>query len=298
MQGPNSKEVFCLKITDILKSRDITVSCELFPPKPGGTLENSKKVVRDIAGLTPSFMSVTYGAGGIGSHNTIEIANEIQNINGVTALTHLTCVGSTRKEISTTLNKLTTCGIKNILALRGDFPQGNAGEPGDFRYASQLTEEIHRSGDFCVGGACYPEGHPEVATLQEDIEHLKIKVESGCQFLTTQMFFDNNILYSFMFRLLKSGIDVPVIAGIMPVTHPKQIARICALSGTALPPRFKAIVDRFSHNPIAMRQAGITYATSQVIDLIANGVNHVHIYTMNKPDIAGDIMSNLSEILK
>lgn len=287
-----------LKISDILKNKEVTVSCELFPPKPGGTLENSKKIVREIAELSPSFMSVTYGAGGIGSHNTLEIANEIQNVNNVTALTHLTCVGSGKDEIIATLNQLSANGIKNILALRGDFPEGEVGEPGDYKYASELTEMILKQGDFCVGGACYPEGHPESATLQKDIEHLKVKVESGCRFLTTQMFFDNNILYSFMFRLLKSGVDVPVIAGIMPVTHPKQIERICAISGTALPPRLKVIVDRFSHNPAAMKQAGIAYAAEQIIDLIANGINHIHIYTMNKPAIAGSIMGNLSNIFK
>ncbi|MCL2170693.1 MAG: methylenetetrahydrofolate reductase [NAD(P)H] [Defluviitaleaceae bacterium] len=285
-----------MKISDILKSREITISCELFPPKPGGVLEKVAGVVADIAALSPSFMSVTYGAGGAGSHNTADIANEIQNKNGIVALAHLTCVGSKRAEIVQTLEELSNIGIKNILALRGDYPPGAEQVSGDFRYASDLVHQIHAVGDFCVGGACYPEGHPESASLQKDVEALKIKVEAGCSFLTTQMFFDNNVLYSFMYRLLKNGIHVPVVAGVMPVTNAKQVARICDISKTALPPRFKAMVDRFAAKPRAMKQAGIAYATEQIIDLIANGVNHIHLYTMNKPDIAGGIMANLSEI--
>jgi len=287
-----------LKISNILKSREITVSCELFPPKEGAVLGNVQKVVKEIARLNPSFMSITYGAGGAGSHNTTQIAHEIQNINGITALAHLTCIGSKKDDIIRTLKELKDKNIENILALRGDLPQNKPLLHGDYKYASELTEEIHKNGDFCVGGACYPEGHPESANLQKDIEYLKVKVESGCSFLTTQMFFDNNILYNFMFRLLKNGVDVPVIAGIMPITNAKQVERIFKLSGTALPPRFKAIVDRFADNPDAMKQAGIAYATEQIIDLIANGINHMHIYTMNKPDIAKNIMGNLSEIFK
>lgn len=286
-----------MKITDILKDGGITVSCELFPPKAGSELHQAKKIVEEMAVLGPSFMSVTYGAGGGTSAHTVSLANEVQNINGITALAHLTCVSSNRDEIHDVLSALKEQGIHNILALRGDIPQGQSfPEAGQFRHASELIAEIRSSGDFCIGGACYPEGHPESPTMDEDIEGLKMKISSGCQFLTTQMFFDNNILYNFMFRLLKSGIDVPVIAGIMPVTNGRQIARICSLSGTALPPRFRAIVDKFSENPAAMKQAGIAYATEQIIDLIANGVSHIHIYTMNNPEIAGRIMGNLSEI--
>lgn len=283
-----------MKIIDILKSGKVTVSCELFPPKAGAELEGAKQVVRRMAELKPSFMSVTYGAAGGASQNTVNIANEIQNVNGVTALAHLTCVNSNLEKIKEVLGQLEEKGIENVLALRGDLVEGSA--LGEFRHASQLAELIRKEG-FCVGGACYPEGHPESPSLEKDIWGLKQKVESGCQFLTTQMFFDNNILYNFMFRLLKAGVDVPVVAGIMPVTNSKQITRICSLSGTALPPRFRAIVDKFSDNPAAMRQAGIAYATEQMIDLIANGVKNVHIYTMNKPDVAGSIMQNLSEMI-
>jgi len=285
-----------MKITEIFRKNEITVSLELFPPKPGTGFENIKEVVRDCAALAPSFMSVTMGAGGGGSQNTLEVVREVQHENNITALAHLVAVSLGREEIADLLAGLKSSGITNIMALRGDLPPGATENTGYYRYASDLIAEIHKNGDFCVGGGCYPEGHPEAETLHKDIEHLKIKVDAGCEFLTTQMFFDNNVLYNFMFRLLKNGIDVPVVAGILPVTNAKQIDRIFKLSGAPVPPRFKAIVDRFSHSPRAMRQAGIAYATEQIIDLIANGINNIHIYTMNKPKNAADIMQNLSEI--
>ncbi len=287
-----------VKISDILSSGRITVSLELFPPKYGSELDKAKSVVRETAKLSPSFISVTYGAAGKTGGHTVSLAKEAQNA-GVTALAHLTCVASSRHSTQSVLDEFAANGIKNILALRGDIPESDPfPSPSQYRHACELMKEIRDYGGFCVGGACYPEGHPESETLQKDIESLKIKVDSGCEFLTTQMFFDNNILYNFMLRLLKSGVSVPIVAGIMPVTNKNQIERICKLSGTALPPRFRAIVDKFADNPLAMNQAGIAYATEQIIDLIANGVNHIHIYTMNKPDIAARIMGNLSEILK
>lgn len=285
-----------MKITEILKNREITVSLELFPPKPGVGLGDMKKVVRESAELKPSFISVTCGAGGGGSQNTLEVVKEVQHENGVPALAHLVAASLGREEIANMINYLKAQGITNIMALRGDLPPGVTENTGYYRYASDLIEEIHKNGDFCVGGGCYPEGHPEAETFQKDIENLKIKVDAGCQFLTTQMFFDNNILYNYMYRLLKNGINVPVIAGIMPATNARQIDRILKLSGAPVPLRFKAIVDRFTDNPKAMRQAGIAYATEQIIDLIANGINNIHIYTMNKPKIAKSIMDNLSEI--
>lgn len=286
-----------MKIIDVLKDNNCTVSCELFPPKAGSELQRAHEIVKQTADLKPSFISVTYGAGGTASDNTVDIANEIQNVNKVTALAHLTCVCSNREQIRAMLADLKAHNISNILALRGDIPQGfTQNQNNDLHHASDLIGEIKQLGDFCVGGACYPEGHPESDSLQKDIEGVKIKVESGCDFLTTQMFFDNNILYNYMFRLLKNQIDVPIIAGIMPVINKNQIKRICSMSGTALPPRFKAIIDQFGENPKAMKQAGIAYATEQIIDLIANGVPNIHIYTMNQPDIAGSIMNNLSEI--
>ena len=225
------------------------------------------------------------------------IAAGIQQQYGVDVLAHLTCASSTRAHVAQVLEHLKEKGIQNVLALRGDIPEGGA-PAHDYQYAAQLVRDIKAHGDFCIGGACYPEGHPESPTKNADIDHLKAKVEAGCQFLTTQMFFDNNILYNFLYRIREKGITVPVVAGIMPVTNGKQIARICKLSGTYLPERFKAIVDRFGDNPAAMRQAGVAYAAEQIIDLIANGVEHIHIYSMNKPEIAASIQSSLSEVLK
>lgn len=287
-----------MKISEILSSGKVTVSCELFPPKKDGDIGRVKEVVRDISALKPDFMSVTYGAGGGTSKNTARIATEIQSC-GVTALAHLTCVSSTKEEVGQILSDLKENNIENILALRGDIPQDSTfPSPGQYRFANELVAQIREYGGFCIGAACYPEGHVECAHREDDIGYLKRKVDSGCDFLTTQMFFDNNILYRFLYRILARGIHIPVVAGIMPVTNSGQIKRICALSGTELPPRFKAIVDKFADNPAAMKQAGIAYATEQIIDLIANGVNAVHIYTMNKPDIAAKIMDNLSEIIR
>ena len=287
-----------MKISDILSAGKITVSCELFPPKHGSGLLNAQNVVREIAVLRPSFISITYGAGGGTSEHTASLAAESQK-NGIPALAHLTCVSSDRQTIMGVLSKLAEDKIENILALRGDIPNGQK-FPADsqYKHACDLMKEIQNFGNFCIGGACYPEGHPESESLEKDIESLKIKVDCGCSFLTTQMFFDNNILYNFLYRLSHYQIDVPVIAGIMPVTDGRQINRICKLSGTVLPPRFRAIVEKFSENSAAMAQAGIAYATEQIIDLIANDVRNIHIYTMNKPDIAGKIMDNLSEIFK
>ncbi len=286
-----------MKISELLNRKKIGISCEMFPPKFGRELSNVKETVREMARLQPVYMSVTYGASGGTSAYTVDIANEIQNVNHIPALAHLTCVSSTREKVQAVIEDLKRSHIENILALRGDIPaDADFPLPDQYRYACQLIADIKRQGDFCIGGACYPEGHPEAATGEEDLNYLKEKVDAGCDFLTTQMFFDNNIYYNFMYKALKKNIHVPIIPGIMPVTNGAQIKKIIALSGNMAPPRFKAIVDRFSDSPAAMRQAGIAYATEQIIDLIANGVNHVHIYTMNKPDVAGEIFSNLSAI--
>ena len=286
-----------MRRTELLKSDEVTISCELFPPKQGAQLENYKKIVKEMADLKPAYMSVTYGATGGTSDYTVELANEVCNVNHIPALAHLTCASSTKEKVASVIAELKEHKIENILALRGDIPQNAEFPlPDQYKHASELIADIKAQGDFCIGGACYPEGHPEAQTIYEDLDHLKEKVDAGCEFLTTQMFFDNNILYNFMYKALKKGIDVPIVAGIMPVTNAAQIKRITSLSGNMVPPRFLAIVDRFGENPEAMKQAGIAYATEQIIDLIANGVNHVHIYTMNKPDIAGAILDNLSQI--
>lgn len=287
-----------MKIIDIIKSGKPILSMEVFPPKTSDTFEAVKEATEKIALLGPAFMSVTYGAGGGTSEFTASIAENLQNNYGVPALAHLSCISSKKEDIKYQLGLLESKGIKNILALRGDIPEGMSREHLDYHYASELTREIKEHGSFCIGGACYPESHPESASCFEDIKHLKEKVDAGCEFLTTQMFFDNNILYNFLYRIREAGINVPVVAGIMPVTNPKSIKRICAISGTALPQRFVRIVDRFGSSPEQVAQAGIAYATEQIVDLYANGINAVHLYTMNKPEVARKIKENISAIIE
>ena len=286
-----------MKVSQLLNQDKVTLSFEVFPPKTSSSYESVAHATQEIAALRPDFMSVTYGAGGGTSEHTVNIAADLKKKYDVTVLTHLTCVSSTREHVAAMVKKYKDAGIENILALRGDIPEGGAPHS-DYHYAAELVRDIKSQGDFCVGGACYPEGHPESYNSDADIDGVRRKVESGCEFLTTQMFFDNNILYNYMFKLLRHDIRVPVIAGIMPVTNAKQIKRIMSLSSSSMPTRFKAIVDRFANNPEAMKQAGIAYATDQIIDLLANGVKHIHVYSMNKPDVAAGIQRNLSEILK
>ena len=286
-----------MKIRDILAKGQPTLSFEVFPPKEESNFASVEKAALEIAKLNPSFMSVTYGAGGGTSQYTVRIASDIQSTCQVPALSHLTCVSSTREKVHSVLREIQAHGIENVLALRGDIPKDGKVEK-DYQYASQLIREIRETcPELCIGAACYPEGHVESVNKTVDIGHLKEKVEAGCDFVTTQMFFDNNILYNYLYRIREKGITVPVVAGIMPVTNISQIKRICSMSGTYLPARFKAIVDRFGDNPAAMKQAGIAYATEQIIDLIANHVNGIHVYSMNKPDVAAQIKNNLSEIL-
>lgn len=287
-----------MKIIDILKQDRVTLSLEAFPPKTDSAFDTVINAVDRMSGLHPDFMSVTYGAGGGTSRNTVKIASHVQNDLNVTALAHLTCVSSTREEVAHQLDAMRANGIENVLALRGDIPKGAAFPlPEQYRYASELVSEIKSRGDFCIGAACYPEGHTECEHKEDDIAHLKHKVDCGVDFLTTQMFFDNNVLYNFLYRIRERGITVPVVAGIMPVINGRQIARSCELSGTYLPTRFKTIVDKWSGKPEAMKQAGIAYATEQIIDLIANGVQAIHIYSMNRPEVAAAIVENLSYII-
>lgn len=288
-----------MKISEILKQEKVTLSLEVFPPKTSEKYESTAAAAKKIAALHPDFMSVTYGAGGGTGTYTAGIAEEIQKEHGVTTLAHLTCVSSSREHVLKMLKVYEEKGIENILALRGDIPQdGKVSE--DYRYAAELIRDIHKyaGGKFCLGGACYPEGHVECLHKKDDIGHLKDKVDAGLDFLTTQMFFDNNIFYNFLYRIRERGIYIPVIAGIMPITNAKQLSRSVAMSGTDVPQRFRAIVDYFGENPEAMKQAGIIYATEQIVDLIANGIKHIHVYTMNKPPVAAAIMGNLSEVLR
>ena len=285
-----------MKISDIIASKEITVSLEIFPPKQGTELEHSRKLVAEMATLSPDFISVTYGAAGTTARFTAELAEEVERC-GIASLAHVTCVSTDEDTLDNYLASLKANGIENILALRGDMPDGR--EPKKvYAHASDLATAIKQKGDFCIGGACYPEGHPEASSVSADIDALKIKAESGCEFFTTQMFFDNDIMYSFLSKFQRKGINIPVIAGIMPITNARQLGRSVALSGTTVPRRFREIVERFGDKPTAMRQAGIAFATEQIIDLIANGVNNIHIYAMNKPDVAAEILSNISEIRK
>lgn len=286
-----------MKIIDKLNSDKVTLSFEVFPPKTDVTYENVKAAAREIAGLHPDFISITYGAGGGTSALTAQLSHDIQSEFHVDAMAHLTCVSSTKEHVAKMVETYQKMGIENIMALRGDIPEG--GSPyHDYHYAYELITDIKRHGDFCIGGACYPEGHVEARSKNEDIRHLKEKVAAGCDFLTTQMFFDNNVFYNFLYRIKSQGIDVPVIAGIMPITKAIQVKRAVKLSGCSIPQRFKDMVDTFGSNPKAMKQAGIIYASEQIIDLISNDVRHIHVYTMNDPDIATGIQANISEIIK
>ena len=287
-----------MKIKEILARGKPAVSFEVFPPKKDAPFAPVQDAVARLARLRPSFISVTYGASGNAQANTAEIASFVQSC-GTPALAHLTCLTSTRSRIAEEIAGLKARGIENILCLRGDLPQNaaNATPPGDFAHAVDLVRALESAG-FCLGGACYPECHPECAHLADDIAHLKAKVDAGLDFLTTQMFFDNNIFYRYLAKLRGAGVGVPVIAGIMPVTNGRQIARICQLSGTALPNRFRAIVDRFGDDASSMLSAGVVYATEQIVDLFANGVTAVHVYTMNRPEVAERIVANLQGIIE
>ena len=288
------------KIKDIVRSGKPSVSFEVFPPKREAPLEPVKRAVRELVAAKPAFISVTYGAaGGSSSANTAALASFVENDCGVTALAHLTCVAASRASIRAEVSALAAAGVENVLALRGDVPPGLE-FPGcsDFLHAADLVRFLKEiRPEICLGGACYPEGHPECAHLKDDIAHLKEKVDAGLDFLTTQMFFDNNILYAYLAKIRAAGVQVPVVAGVMPVTNARQISRICKLSGTLLPPRFRAIVDRFGDDPAVLLEAGIAHATGQIVDLFANGVDNVHVYTMNRPEVAGRIMANLRTII-
>lgn len=289
-----------MKITDSL-TKNLSLSFEVFPPKTETSFESVKIATEEIAKLRPAFMSVTYGVGGGTSKYTLDIAKNIKELYGVPTLAHLTCVSSTRETVRQKIAEIKASGIKNIMALRGDIPEelkdGDRSQ-WDYKYAVDLIRELKAAdADFCIGGACYPEIHPESENQAEDIKHLKEKVDAGCDFLTTQMFFDNNLLYNFLYKIREAGITVPVIPGIMPITNANQVERAIKLSGSFMPQRFKSLVDKFGSDPSAMKQAGIAYATDQIIDLYANGITNVHVYSMNKPDVAAKIQSNLSDIL-
>ncbi len=290
-----------MKLTEIFAKNKYSLSFEVFPPKTDANYDSVQTATEKIACLRPSFMSVTYGAGGGTSRYTLDIAQKIRETWGVESLAHLTCVSSTKESVKSRIEDFKKAGIENIMALRGDLTADMVGADRSkwaYRHAVELIADIKDScGDFCIGGACYPEVHPESTNQREDLRYLKAKVDAGCDFLMTQMFFDNNLLYNFLYKIREAGITVPVLAGIMPITNAKQVERAIHLSGSFMPQRFKTLVDTFGGDADAMKQAGIAYATDQIIDLFANGVTNVHVYSMNKPDVAAAIQANLSDIV-
>ncbi|MBE6031099.1 MAG: methylenetetrahydrofolate reductase [NAD(P)H] [Clostridiales bacterium] len=290
-----------MKLSTLFNDDKLHLSFEVFPPKTDTAFENVKTATEEIAKLKPAFISVTYGAGGGTSKYTLDIAKNIKDAYGVPTLAHLTCVSSTKETVKQRIEDMKAAGITNVMALRGDLTpelEGQDRSGWDYRHAIDLIRDLKESGaDFCIGGACYPEIHPESADQKEDIIHLKEKVDAGCEFLTTQMFFDNNLLYNFLYKIREAGITVPIVPGIMPITNANQIERAIKLSGSFVPQRFKSLVDKFGGNPEAMKQAGIAYATDQIIDLYSNGIKTVHVYSMNKPDVAAKIQDNLSAII-
>lgn len=289
-----------MQIIEILNKKQMSLSFEVFPPKKETSFESVRIATEKIAELNPSFMSVTYGAGGGTSDYTLSVAKNIKEKYNVPMLAHLTCVSSDKELVGRRIDSLIDAGITNVMALRGDLTpelENSDRSKWDYRHAVDLIRELKEKGDFCIGAACYPEVHPESANQREDIKHLKEKVDAGADFLTTQMVFDNNLFFNFLYKIREAGITVPVLPGIMPITNANQVDRAIKLSAAFMPQRFRAMVDKFGTDPDAMKQAGIAYATDQIIDLYANGITNVHIYSMNKPDIAEGIQSNLSAIL-
>ena len=285
-----------MKISEILKLNKKTISFEVFPPKSDANFDSIRAATEEIASLNPAYMSVTYGAGGGRSRYTLDIAKNIEDSYGIPTLAHLTCVSSTREIVFEKIREMKSLGIENVMALRGDIPTSDY--PREYRYAYELVEQLRSAGGFCIGGACYPEGHPESESPERDVINLKNKVDCGLDFLTTQMFFDNDLYYRFVDRTGRIGIDLPIIPGIMPITSATQVDRIVMLSGSYLPPKLIGIIEKYKDDPASMKQAGIEYAVDRAADLYKNGVNNLHIYSMNKPDVARTILSNLSGVIQ
>lgn len=286
-----------MKIIDILKNKRVTLSFEVFPPKTVDAVPTALAAAEAIAALHPDFMSVTYGAGGGTSDFTVHIASAVKKTYGVEVMPHLTCLSSTKEKVTETLQDYKEAGFETIMALRGDVPTDGM-RKNDFEHATDLMKQIKSfDSSMALGGACYPESHPESPSLAADIENIRRKVDAGAQFLSTQMFFDNSLFYSYLNRLHAAGIDVPVLAGIMPITNKRILTRSLAMSGSAVPARYIAMVDAYGDSPEAMKQAGIAYATEQILDLYANGVRNVHVFAMNKPDVAKAVFENIRPVL-
>ena len=284
-----------MRITEKLMVKDQLISFEVFPPKTDSAFDSIEWSVRKLAAFNPDFMSVTYGAGGGTSQYTTKIASLIKNRLDTTALAHLTCASTPIDTINQILDTLKENHIDNVLAMRGDIPQGFEKPQGEYyNYAYELVKHIKEYGYFDIGGACYPECHPECDTLEKDIENLKNKVDCGVDFLITQLFYDNDTFYSFLEKVRKKSIYAPVFAGIMPITNIKQIDRIIGLSGTKLPDEVKAFLEKYSDNPENLEKAGLEFAINQINDLLSNGVNGIHIYTMNKPYVARTVLKGIN----
>lgn len=287
-----------MKIKELYKNKPV-ISLEIFPPKPENPIDTVLDTIAALSDLKPAFISVTYGAGGGTKSHTVKIADIIKNKYNIEALAHLTCVGSTRADIDSILKQLKNSNIENIMALRGDFPAGaDSASHGSsqYKYARNLIDHIKEADSFCIGAACYPEGHIECPDKVEDLKHLKLKAENGADFLITQLFFDNELFYSFIEKLDILGVNLPVSAGIMPVINKKQIERITSLCGATIPAKFRRILNKYGDNPAALKEAGIAYATEQIIDLLSYGADGIHLYTMNRPEVARGIISQISEI--
>lgn len=284
-----------MKISNFYKEDKTVLSFEVFPPKKTSGIETVYNALDSLAELKPSYISVTYGAGGTQANNTGIIAERVKKL-GVEPLAHLTCVNNDRNSLNRELDKFKKKGIENILALRGDIVPDIEPKK-DFLHASDMCAYIKERGDFELAGACYPETHMEASSQIEDIRNLKIKVENGAEHLISQLFFDNNAFYTFMDMARCAGIDVPISAGIMPVTNKKQIEKMVSMCGASLPAKFSKIMQRYENNPEALRDAGIAYAVEQMVDLIANGVEGIHLYTMNNPYVARRITEAIGNLL-
>ncbi|MCK9217906.1 MAG: methylenetetrahydrofolate reductase [NAD(P)H] [Firmicutes bacterium] len=287
-----------MKIKELFKNKPV-ISLEIFPPKPESPVDTIYKTIDGLYDLKPDYISVTYGAGGSSKSHTLKIADIIKNKYNIEALAHLTCINSAKEDVDNVLKELKSYGVENVLALRGDIPlddEFDINARRDFKYAKDLVSYIKESDDFCIAGACYPEVHIECTDSKEDLKHLKEKVDNGVDFLITQLFFDNNLFYSFKEKADAIGINIPISAGIMPVINKKQIERITSLCGTSIPLKFRRILDKYEHNPEALKEAGIAYATEQIIDLLSYGIDGIHLYTMNKPEISRKIFNQIESI--
>ncbi|SFB46655.1 methylenetetrahydrofolate reductase [NAD(P)H] [Clostridium frigidicarnis] len=286
-----------MRISNLFKEKELVFSFEIFPPKVTSPIETIYDTLEGLKDLKPDYISVTYGAAGSSPGNKIcELSSLIKNKYDIEPLAHLTCINSNKDFIKNILDELKENNVENILALRGDV-LGETKISKDFNNACKLIEYIKKNKGFGISAACYPEGHIESKNLKEDIEVLKVKVESGAEHLISQLFFDNNCFYNFLDKVEQKGLNVPIQAGIMPVTNKKQIERIVSLCGSNVPLKFIKIMEKYEHDKEALRDAGIAYAMDQIVDLISTGVRGIHLYTMNNPYIARKINENISSVI-